>query len=228
MSAAPPPPAPAPPDALRARVLRGIAEEPAATRRGTIALRVGLAVAAFPVAGGLVLALGGVQPGTRELAWVGRLAAAWVGVAAVAAVALFLARGRGRVEPTSRALAIVTAATGLGVFGALLAMGPPPGAAAPAAPALAHASCLMMGAVLALVPALLFGAPLVARRLGDGRALGAALGALAGTLGATGVHLHCPRGGLAHALVAHAGVVLVLAALGAAAGRVFEVRVRTR
>lgn len=215
---------PPPPPGLRARVLAAAAKEPAPTRRTTLGLRAVLAAAAFPTAAVLVIALGGVRLGGRDVAWVDRLAVAWVAVAVAATVALGVVRARGRVEASSRTLAALAGATVVATFAVLGASGV--GVEAQVAPLGAHVVCAVLGAGIALVPALFLGAPHVARRLGSGRPLGAALGAAAGVLGAVGIHLHCPRPGLVHALVAHASVVLVVAGLGLAAGRLLELRAR--
>jgi hypothetical protein len=48
---------------------------------------------------------------------------------------------------------------------------------------------------------------------------GAAVGAVAGLAGATGIHAHCPAQGLDHLLVAHGAAIALSALAGAALGR---------
>lgn len=80
-------------------------------------------------------------------------------------------------------------------------------------------ACVALGALFALAP---LGAIVVvlARALATAAALrGAALGAVAGLVGAVGIHAHCPREGLLHTLLGHGLPIVVCSALGALAGR---------
>ena len=79
--------------------------------------------------------------------------------------------------------------------------------------------CLVIGSAFGIVPLL---AGLAAVRKGYAvrpMLAGSVLGALCGVVGVTTLHLHCPDVAMTHAVLEHGGVVVVLAVVGALAGR---------
>lgn len=142
--------------------------------------------------------------------------------ALVASAALLLgglALGREAIPGRGPAAATWGVALGLGAA-VTVALAFAQASTAPEGPVAARgtAGCLVIGALLGLLP-MLVGSIVVRRgHAVRPRAAGLVLGALAALVGLTTLHLHCPDVSWAHAGPMHCGVVGVLGGLGAYAG----------
>jgi hypothetical protein len=217
VSLAPADPAPPPAAALLAAVATMKAVSTRVPARGVAAL----AALAVAIPAGALLAFGPRQDlAALPAAWVASMGALWVaGVALTLRAATWPPRGEVLPDTARGGLtAGLAAATliGLGLFATVDATGstilPEPGLAA-FARWWWHCTAF---ALKALVLVLVAGG-LLLRRLfpvGAGSA-GAAVGAAGGAAAGLALHLICPVGGGLHVGLAHAGAVLLGAALGA-------------
>jgi hypothetical protein len=211
------------PDPLSARALSdepSIAappREPSPTR-AVFSRRVGLALALSAGSWlGLLVVLGPRADLARQLPVL-------VASSLAAALGLMLAvRHAWGLPPEVRALRAVVLGAPLAFACAVVAQaavsGPRAAGAGGSGEASAALVCTSLGALFTVAP---LGAIVVvlARSFVSASALrGAALGAVAGLAGAVGIHAHCPREGLVHALLGHGLPIVVASALGALGGR---------
>jgi len=202
---------------LKRRILAAAASEPSPTRqqrRIRSALRMASALAVPLV---LFALAGGPRVGPRPP---GLVATTALGTSGIAALAIFVAVGRGSsMLGRSRRRLLATAAIAPVAFllwKVAATWGVPHMMDAwPSRPGM---RCFGLTALLAAWPA----AALVWERLGSDpvhpRALGVALGVAAGAAAATLVDLWCPVGHVPHVLAGHVAPILLLGALGALVG----------
>jgi len=211
-------PSPKPNADLRARILEATRQEPAPDRarvaqttRTFVALAVVSALTIF-------FASGGFNLGTRPLGFVVATAIGW-GLAAAFATHLAFSRRKSMLGPTRQALV----SSALLVAPILLAWAvvwtmPWPEVTRFDSSWSSYLRCFTLTSVLGILPLI---ALTIARRGSDpvhprstGAALGAAMGAWAGTL----IDLHCTCASVPHIAFAHVLPTLILAAIGALAG----------
>lgn len=204
---------------LKRRVAAAVRAEPSPTRvaarqRGwlTFAISTAIALAIFAEAGGVRTA---GRPGLLVV-WT---CVGWI-VAASAAGALAVARGRSMLGRSTQSLAILVVALPLALLlwkiGVTIPFGPEMTAAWPGRPGF---RCL--GLSLAMAAPLLVAFVVIRRRtdpVHPGIA-GAALGVTAGVAAGTLVDLWCPIAHLPHVLLGHILPLVLLALVGAWAGR---------
>ena len=209
---------------LKRRILAATASEPSPTRRQRRIRSAARIASALAVPLLLFALVGGPRLGPRPL---GLVAMTAIGTSGIAAIALFVAVGRGSsMLGRSRRLLIATAASAPVAFllwKVAATWGVPHMMDAwPTRPGL---RCFALTALLAAWPAV----ALVWERLGSDpvhpRELGVALGVAAGAAAATLVDLWCPVGHVPHLLGGHVAPILLLGALGAlVGGRALAVR----
>ncbi len=210
---------------LRARLLAAVAEEAAPTRaehRRALLVR-GVVVVLVLV--GAFFALGGTHPGDRDDVALYGTFVAWLLLAAAAAWAAGT-RGRSMMgRPRALLLAVAVGLAPALALSAELAGGLARAAEDPGARA--HFLCFAIATGVGLAP---WAFVVWLRRSSDPlhpRATGAALGAMAGAIGAVFVDLHCPSSYSAHVLLGHVLPAAALAVLGALLGpRLLGVRAR--
>jgi len=209
---------------LKRRILAATASEPSPTRRQRRIRSAARIASALAVPLLLFALVGGPRLGPRPL---GLVAMTAIGTSGIAAIALFVAVGRGSsMLGRSRRRLIATAASAPVAFllwKVAATWGVPHMMDAwPTRPGL---RCFALTALLAAWPAV----ALVWERLGSDpvhpRELGVALGVAAGAAAATLVDLWCPVGHVPHLLGGHVAPILLLGALGAlVGGRALAVR----
>src|SRR5215471_8464180 len=202
---------------LKRRILAATASEPSPTRRQRRIRSAARIASALAVPLLLFALVGGPRRGPRPL---GLVAMTAIGTSGIAAIALFVAVGRGSsMLGRSRRRLIATAASAPVAFllwKVAATWGVPHMMDAwPTRPGL---RCFALTALLAAWPAV----ALVWERLGSDpvhpRELGVALGVAAGAAAATLVDLWCPVGHVPHLLGGHVAPILLLGALGALVG----------
>ena len=202
---------------LKRRILAATASEPSPTRRQRRIRSAARIASALAVPLLLFALMGGPRLGPRPL---GLVAMTAIGTSGIAAIALFVAVGRGSsMLGRSRRRLIATAASAPVAFllwKVAATWGVPHMMDAwPTRPGL---RCFALTALLAAWPAV----ALVWERLGSDpvhpRELGVALGVAAGAAAATLVDLWCPVGHVPHLLGGHVAPILLLGALGALVG----------
>jgi len=209
---------------LKRRILAATASEPSPTRRQRRIRSAARIASALAVPLLLFALVGGPRFGPRPL---GLVAMTAIGTSGIAAIALFVAVGRGSsMLGRSRRRLIATAASvpvAFLLWKVAATWGVPHMMDAwPTRPGL---RCFALTALLAAWPAV----ALVWERLGSDpvhpRELGVALGVAAGAAAATLVDLWCPVGHVPHLLGGHVAPILLLGALGAlVGGRALAVR----
>jgi hypothetical protein len=209
---------------LKHRILTAAASEASPTRQQRVARSAILAVSSFAVPLLLFTLVGGARIGPRP---VGLIAMTALGTAAIAAVALFAAVGRGTsMLGRSRRRLLGTA---LVVPVAFLIWKVAASSSVPHMldpwPDRSGVRCFALTALFATWPLVALGWE---RRSSDPvhpRALGLTLGVAAGAAAAVLVDLWCPVGHVPHLLTGHVAPMLVLGGLGALVGaRVLGVR----
>ncbi len=202
---------------LKARVLSAVAREPAPARRAVARRRIGFTLLAAAWATAIVVALGGVGTRVRPASLLAGTAAGWALLALAATRES--SRRRSMVGPPSGRLATVVAATPvclLAWYAASLWRSRIEVVAAPPSCALV---CFGATLGIASVPLLLF---LWLRRDADPvhpRAAGAAIGVATGAWASVFIDLHCQYMDMAHVALGHVAPAVVLAVLGALAGK---------
>src|SRR5262245_44511615 len=218
MTVTPPPTAGIPPD-MRPRVLAALRSEPAPTQRAVQQRgRMALGVCAL-IALAIFTHFGGIRIYDRPGLLVVWTCLGW-GVAAGVAAALGVARGRAMLGRSTASLAMLVALTPLALLawkiGVTVPFGPQMTVPWPGRPGF---RCL--GLSLAMAAPLLV-ALLVLRRRSDPvhpAIAGAALGITAAITAGALVDLWCPVAYLPHVLLGHILPLLLVAAIGAWAGR---------
>ncbi len=207
-----------PPPDLRARILEAARHEAAPTRdvaerSATIAVVSGYAIAVV-----LMLVTGGPETTRRPPELLVATALGWASIALAAAWGAY-GRGRSMLGRATSILGTLALVTGPLLLGWAMMTSAWPEAQLRQGTMRIHVACFAFTMMYALAP--LVGLS-IARRGTDPvhpRATGAALGAAAGAWGSVMIDLHCPLSGTMHVALAHVLPVVVLAALGAWAGR---------
>ncbi len=210
---------------LKQRVLAAVAAEPSLARPEAARRRLAALVGAGLISLTIFLLAGGIQPKGRPM---GLWAATSLGATAIAATVLLLAlrRGRsmlGRSAPLLVGLALATPALLLAWKIALSTTFPGMTEAWPERPGF---RCLCLALATGMAPATAFfylwrGTAPAHPRL-TGTALGTAAGAFVWVL----VDLWCPVAHFHHLLLGHVAPLILLAAIGAAAGGLLSARRR--
>jgi hypothetical protein len=148
--------------------------------------------------------------------WLVLVALAWgIGFLSVLAVTMVPRRGSMLPDPVRVAVASLLGPVAMIALGATVGGAQPHAAVAWGGELRQSALCLFSALEIGAVP--FVGAALVLRRALpiETRAVGAALGAAGGALGALALHFRCGVGGALHVGVAHGGAALVGAVVGA-------------
>ncbi len=200
--------------ALRARILGAARAVPAPARQASFRAQ------ALAIAGGVgtslavLLAIGGPGSYGRPSGYYLTLALMWLGISLIGAW-LGVARGRSMLGRPAwvRVLVALVTPLGLAVTAALAASLVPP--FVKVTDLHDHLRCGGFATAFAVGPLVAF---TFVRRGSDPvapRVTGAAMGAVAGALGALGIELRCSHAGLFHVVVGHVVPVAALALLGA-------------
>jgi len=215
---------PSPPTALRARVLDAVRSEPVAARPVVARRRALAVIAGIGLSVGTLVAIGGPGGYGRPSGYYVTLAVLWLAVAVVGALGGVARGGSMLGYPASqRALVAGVTPAALAVTALLAAaLVPPP---APPTGMHEHLRCVMYTFLMAVGPMVAFTFARAGTDPVAPRSTGAALGAVAGAIGALGIELRCSHAGLGHVVLAHVLPVAALAVVGALlAGPFVDVR----